>query len=236
MSRPRPQATLRYCRNTRPPVFVRHQLSTFPFLIARPGLLFGALHTQAEARTVCYEFDVVGSVIDYRRVNDIHGAPLTAGTVDYDAYVAAYHPLAHLTGQTGHTVFEVQDYDDWVNGGFAGARFNCLSGLFCPFDSGGHTTFNTSSGFRSYGGQFYWTLAGNTMTFSDDGGIAGWGDLPIASVMTKRLTSCRVPHLRLGQAAAEMMLARLSDEPVAPCRDIGFTLVPGSTVRGTQAA
>lgn len=68
------------------------------------------------------------------------------------------------------------------------------------------------------------------MSVPDDIGIAGWGDLPIASVMAKRLTSMHVPHLKLGQAAAEMMLARLSDEPVETCRDIGFRLIPGSTV------
>ena len=72
------------------------------------------------------------------------------------------------------------------------------------------------------------------MTVPDDIGIAGWGDLPIASVMRKRLTSMHVSHLKLGQAAAEMMMARLSDEPVETCRDIGFRLIPGSTVRSTS--
>ncbi len=67
-----------------------------------------------------------------------------------------------------------------------------------------------------------------------DIGIAGWGDLPVASVLSKRLTSMHVSHLKLGQAAAEMMMARLSDEPVEPCRDIGFRLIPGSTVRNTK--
>ena len=64
-----------------------------------------------------------------------------------------------------------------------------------------------------------------------DVGIAGWGDMPIASVLGQRLTSMHVPHLRLGQTAAAMMIARLSDEPVAPTCDIGFRLVPGGTVR-----
>ena len=43
-----------------------------------------------------------------------------------------------------------------------------------------------------------------------------------------------VPHLKLGQTAAEMMLARLSDEPGDMCRDIGFRLIPGSTVRHSE--
>jgi LacI family gluconate utilization system Gnt-I transcriptional repressor len=65
----------------------------------------------------------------------------------------------------------------------------------------------------------------------DDIGIAGWGDLPIASVLPKRMTSMHVSHLKLGQSAAEMMLARLQGEPVEHCRDIGFRLIPGTTVR-----
>ncbi len=81
----------------------------------------------------------------------------------------------------------------------------------------------------AFGGLQYCTSRG--MDVPGDIGIAGWGDLPIASVMHKRLTSMHVPHLKLGQAAAEMMLARLSDEPTAPFRDIGFRLIPGSTVR-----
>ncbi len=84
----------------------------------------------------------------------------------------------------------------------------------------------------AYGGMQFVTAKG--MDVPSDIGIAGWGDLPIASVLPKRLTSCHVPHLKLGQAAAEMMLARISNEPMEPFRDIGFKLIPGSTVRGTD--
>ncbi|MEM8570568.1 MAG: LacI family DNA-binding transcriptional regulator [Pseudomonadota bacterium] len=73
------------------------------------------------------------------------------------------------------------------------------------------------------------------MVVPDDIGIAGWGNLPIASVVGKRLTSVHVPHLKLGQAAAEMMMARLSDEPIARTRDIGFRLIPGATVRASDS-
>lgn len=62
-------------------------------------------------------------------------------------------------------------------------------------------------------------------------GIVGWGDMPIASVLQKRLTSLHVSHLKLGQAAAEAMVARLSGEPYETARDIGFHLVPGTTTR-----
>ena len=64
-------------------------------------------------------------------------------------------------------------------------------------------------------------------------GIAGWGDLPITSVLPMRMTSMHVPHFKLGQVAAEMMLASLQCEPVERTRDIGFKLIPGSTVLQT---
>ncbi|MEX0350871.1 MAG: LacI family DNA-binding transcriptional regulator [Paracoccaceae bacterium] len=81
----------------------------------------------------------------------------------------------------------------------------------------------------AFGGLQYCGSKG--MQVPQDIGIAGWGDLPIASVIARRLTSMHVPHLKLGQAAAEMMIGRLNDEPVETCRDIGFRLIPGTTVR-----
>ncbi|MEL6233393.1 MAG: LacI family DNA-binding transcriptional regulator [Pseudomonadota bacterium] len=64
-----------------------------------------------------------------------------------------------------------------------------------------------------------------------DIGIAGWGDMPIAAVLPARLTSIHVPHIRLGQVAAEAMIARLSGEPFETARNVGFHLIPGSSVR-----
>ncbi|MBY5935617.1 LacI family DNA-binding transcriptional regulator [Tateyamaria omphalii] len=83
----------------------------------------------------------------------------------------------------------------------------------------------------AFGGLQY--CASKGLSVPDDIGIAGWGDLPIASVMNRRLTSCHVSHLKLGQKAAEMMMGRLTDEPVPTCTDIGFRLIPGSTVRNS---
>ena len=85
----------------------------------------------------------------------------------------------------------------------------------------------------AFGGLQYINSRG--MTVPGDIGVAGWGDLPIASVLRNRLTSCHVPHLKIGQVAAEMMLARLSGEPVEACRDIGFRLIPGSTVKRSDS-
>ncbi|MEM7317988.1 MAG: LacI family DNA-binding transcriptional regulator [Pseudomonadota bacterium] len=84
----------------------------------------------------------------------------------------------------------------------------------------------------AFGGLQYCSAKG--MKVPQDIGIAGWGDLPIASVISRRLTSMHVPHLKLGQAAAAMMIARLSDEPVETCKDIGFRLIPGTTVRNLE--
>ena len=64
-----------------------------------------------------------------------------------------------------------------------------------------------------------------------DIGIAGWGDMPVAAVLSQRLTSMHVSHLKLGKVAAEMMIARISGEPVETACDVGFRLIPGSTVR-----
>lgn len=85
----------------------------------------------------------------------------------------------------------------------------------------------------AFGGLQY--CASKGLSVPEDIGIAGWGDLPIASVMNRRLTSCHVSHLKLGQKAAEMMMGRLTDEPVPTCTDIGFRLIPGSTVRNSGA-
>ena len=80
----------------------------------------------------------------------------------------------------------------------------------------------------AFGGVQYCTSKG--MEIPRDIGVAGWGDLPIASVLKTRMTSMHVSHLKLGQTAAEMMISRLSDEPTPQFKDIGFHLIPGSTV------
>ena len=86
----------------------------------------------------------------------------------------------------------------------------------------------------AFGGLQYCQKIG--LAIPDDIGIAGWGDMPVASVLRQRLTSIHVPHLTLGKTAAEMMIARVSGEPVAASKDIGFRLIPGATVRKTEGA
>ncbi|MEM6637439.1 MAG: LacI family DNA-binding transcriptional regulator [Pseudomonadota bacterium] len=79
----------------------------------------------------------------------------------------------------------------------------------------------------AFGGLQYCSKLG--LTVPDNIGIAGWGDMPIASVLQTRLTSMHVSHLKLGQAAAEAMAARIAGEPQNTAKDIGFHLVPGKT-------
>jgi len=80
----------------------------------------------------------------------------------------------------------------------------------------------------AFGGLQYCKRIG--LEVPEDIGIAGWGDMPISAVLGTRLTSVHVPHLKIGQSAAQALVGRLNDEPVKPCHDIGFHLVPGQTV------
>lgn len=64
----------------------------------------------------------------------------------------------------------------------------------------------------------------------EDIGIAGWGELPIASVLPYRLTTVQVNHLRIGQLAAENLLLKISGDTANVVSDVGFRLVPGDTV------
>lgn len=79
----------------------------------------------------------------------------------------------------------------------------------------------------AFGGLQYCGKLG--LTVPSDIGIAGWGDMPIAAVLQQRLTSIHVSHIKLGQAAAEAMVARITGEPHDTARDVGFRLVPGTT-------
>lgn len=134
------------------------------------GLLLGVFHTQAEARTIRYEFDVVGSNVYYQSISNPSGGSLTPGSADYDAFVAAYHPLRDMIGQTGNITFEAeQDTSD-----FRG-DFTCVSGFLCPAITSFHYVFASDTGFTALG-HFEWYLDGN-LRFFDDGNIGGWADL-----------------------------------------------------------
>ena len=72
----------------------------------------------------------------------------------------------------------------------------------------------------AFGGLQYCATKGRRVP--EDIGIAGWGDLPVAAVLPKRMTSMHVPHLKLGQAAAEMMMSRLSGNRHPMCATSAF--------------
>ena len=77
----------------------------------------------------------------------------------------------------------------------------------------------------AFGGLQYCQKVG--LDVPGDIGIAGWGDLPIAAVMGKRLTSIHVSHLKLGQVAASSLVGRLKGEFAETTVDIGYRLIPG---------
>lgn len=64
----------------------------------------------------------------------------------------------------------------------------------------------------------------------DDIGVAGWGGMPAASVLERRLTTTAVATRALGKAAAEALVARIRNEPVREVIEIDAKLTPGDTV------
>ena len=48
----------------------------------------------------------------------------------------------------------------------------------------------------------------------DDVSITGFDDIDLASVVTPQLTTVRVPHRRMGEAAAEVLIKLIGKQPV----------------------
>ncbi|APX92905.1 GntR family transcriptional regulator [Halomonas sp. 1513] len=59
--------------------------------------------------------------------------------------------------------------------------------------------------------------------------IVGFNGLPLGQFVTPRLTTIRSPRHRMGQLAAEQLLAQLAGERVARQKDVGFTLLIGDS-------
>jgi LacI family transcriptional regulator, gluconate utilization system Gnt-I transcriptional repressor len=56
--------------------------------------------------------------------------------------------------------------------------------------------------------------------------VAGFDDLPIAEEVVPALTTVRIPRRRIGETAAELILARLAGQAVAtPVIDVGYEIV-----------
>lgn len=65
----------------------------------------------------------------------------------------------------------------------------------------------------------------------EDIGIAGFHGHDIGQSMEPKLTSVLTPREKMGQIAAERLLARLRGEEVTPQRlDLGFVILPGSSI------
>jgi len=63
-------------------------------------------------------------------------------------------------------------------------------------------------------------------------GVAGFHGHDIGQAMVPRLASVITPRQRIGQVAAERLLARIQDQPVTgePVLDLGFSLDPGESI------
>ena len=59
--------------------------------------------------------------------------------------------------------------------------------------------------------------------------IAGFNGLPLGQHVTPRLTTIRSPRHRMGQLAAQRLLARLQGDVVSRRQDVGFELLPGDS-------
>ena len=78
------------------------------------------------------------------------------------------------------------------------------------------------------GGMAYVQSAG--LTVPGDIGIAGWGGMDVAAVLSRRLTTTNVSTRALGKAAAEALVARVRGDPVRDVIEIGSRLIPGDTL------
>ena len=59
--------------------------------------------------------------------------------------------------------------------------------------------------------------------------IAGFGGLDVGSILPSRLTTTSVRRLKVGKLAAENLIKRVNNEPVAVVEDVGFELLKGET-------
>jgi LacI family transcriptional regulator, gluconate utilization system Gnt-I transcriptional repressor len=78
------------------------------------------------------------------------------------------------------------------------------------------------------GGLAYLSRIG--VSVPSDLGIAGWGGMEAASILSRRLTTTAIPTTRLGKVAAEALVSRLRGDPVDDVTIIPTRLVPGSTL------
>jgi LacI family transcriptional regulator, gluconate utilization system Gnt-I transcriptional repressor len=64
----------------------------------------------------------------------------------------------------------------------------------------------------------------------DDLALMGFVDLPLAAATQPGITTVRVPSLRIGELAGEMLLDYLDDKlPPHPHVDLGFSIVERGT-------
>ena len=77
------------------------------------------------------------------------------------------------------------------------------------------------------GGMFHALAAG--LHVPDDLALAGFNGLAIGQALPLPLTTIASRRAEIGDTAAQALLARLDNQPVAAVQDLGFRLIPGAT-------
>lgn len=183
------------------------------------GLFLGALITAAEARTLRYEFDVVGtrmsfdSLIDRGPSGDRY-IDIFSSNPTYQKIVAASHPLGFAHGRTtGHVVLDVHESPNasWnPSNTTEPAPFQCHVGFLCStFDRMNQTYVPfyrpQDDGFSIYA----WNASGEWYLDTRNS-IAGMGSLGFTDDLgSVPFTLNGVQYLR-GTAGASFTLANLT--------------------------
>lgn len=183
------------------------------------GLLSGLFSTQADARTIRYEFDVVDSWFSVGNLTEI-SSPFTSNVTErqveyndplYQEVVAGIHPLADLIGKTGRVAMQLEiGWSDIYS-------IDCLSGILCAEFNRMHPQPGSvvdsavnPNGFTifAWGSSGEWYLGSNPMTgegrlfFTDD---RTWG--------TGWLNGNFYEH---GGATADFALANFTSTEISP--------------------
>ena len=191
------------------------------------GLLSGLFSTQADARTIRYEFDVVGSEIGYQQLEKWPelGQDTSISPEELTAFTARYHALGSALGRTGSVALEVSEVPGWY--GEIG-QLSCVSGFLCQTGAFWGSVYNDMPIFGFSGFLFgfshdplsshNWTLRGG-LTFLDDGawlGSATFNDSvfnwmrPQASFALANLTITEIAPVPLPAAAPLLAVGLLA--------------------------
>ncbi len=150
------------------------------------GFLTGLFSTQADARTIRYEFDITETRLFVGAPLQEYDSPfaysgnfirtIPSGDPDYQEIVDSIHPLSGIAGQTGRVAIQVGD-NPAASGGV-----QCVNGLLCSYfeDSAVISSYDLN-GFTLFQNFGHWSLGianavtGEGRLFFTDDQTTGWG-------------------------------------------------------------